>query len=59
MSALAFNVNHVANTVALIQHSMRNFDASVGPAAGMMNSVMPWGGGNVTPTPPAAPPAPR
>jgi hypothetical protein len=30
------DVNHVANTIALIQHAMRNFDAHVSPAAGVM-----------------------
>ena len=59
MGSLAANVNHMANTVALIQHSTRNIDASVAPAAGMMNSFMPWGGGNSFGAPPFAPPAPR
>jgi hypothetical protein len=59
MARMDANVNHVANTVALIQHSMRNFDASVSPAAGVMNSFMPWGGRGNSLTPPFAPPAPR
>ena len=59
MVALDANMNHMANTVALIQHSTRNIDASVAPAAGMMNSFMPWGGGNRFGSPPFAPPAPR
>ncbi len=49
------DVNHVANTVALIQHAMRNFDAHVSPAAG----VMLWGSRGNPLTPPFAPPAPR
>jgi len=58
MSALTGNVNHIANTVALIQHSTRNIDASVVPATGMMNSFMPWGRSGYLGAPPAAPPAP-
>ena len=58
VNRIAGDVNHIANTVALIQHSTRNLDASVAPAAGMMNSFMPWGGGNSV-APPFAPPAPR
>ncbi len=55
---ISLDVNHIANTVALIQHSARNLDASVSPAASMMNSFMPWGGGNAG-APPYARPAPR
>jgi uncharacterized protein YoxC len=59
MSALTANINHMANTVALIQHSTRNIDANVGPAANMMNSFMPWSRGGFFGAPPAAPPAPQ
>ena len=56
---MSADMNHMANTVSLIQHSARNLDASVGPAANMVNSFFPmWGGGNRYPgAPPYAPPA--
>jgi hypothetical protein len=59
MGVLTADVNHMANTVALIQHSARNLDSSIGPAAGIMNSFMPFGAGRYFGAPPAASPAPR
>ncbi|HUO53094.1 MAG TPA: hypothetical protein VMU18_00015 [Rhodoblastus sp.] len=58
MAAMESSTSHMAATVALIQHSARNLDASVGPAMGMMNNFMPFGaGGNSWPgAPPFAPP---
>jgi hypothetical protein len=58
MAAMNATTTHMANTVALIQHSARNLDASVGPGMGMMNRFIPFGaGGNNWPgAPPFAPP---
>lgn len=55
------NMRQMTNTIGLIQHSARNLDQSIGPAAGMVNSFMPfgWGGNNYGGAPPYAPPAPR
>ena len=49
MGAVAFNVNHMANTTGLISHSMRNMDIGSAPAGGFMNSMssfMPLGFGH-------------
>jgi len=54
-------IEQLGNTVALMQHSARNLDASIGPAMGAFNRMMPlgwfgnpWGG-----APPAAAPMVR
>lgn len=58
MAAVKASTAHMANTVALIQHSARNLDTSFGPAMGAMNRFMPFGmGGNSWQGPPPyAPP---
>jgi hypothetical protein len=56
MMALTGNMSHMANTVALIQHSARNLDANLAPAGGMMNTFMPWSRSSRG-SPPFAPPA--
>jgi outer membrane murein-binding lipoprotein Lpp len=57
MAAMDMTTRQMATTVALIQHSARNLDASLGPAMGTMNKFMPFsGGGNSWPgAPPFAP----
>jgi hypothetical protein len=55
------STQHMANTVGLIQHSTRNLDRSFGPAMGMMNNWVPWGGGGnrgYQGAPPYSPPLP-
>jgi hypothetical protein len=60
MAVMETSTSHMAATVALIQHSARNLDASVGPAMGMMNNFMPFGaGGNNWPGAPPFAPMPR
>ncbi len=52
MAAIEASTGNIAMTVTLIQHSVRNLDASVGPAMGAMNRVMPFGAaGNNWPGP--------
>lgn len=57
MTAIEASTGHMTATVALIQHSARNLDSSIGPGMGMMNNFMPFGaGGNSYPgAPPFAP----
>lgn len=57
VTQMSSSVGQMTNTVALIQHSARNLDQSIGPAAGMMNSFMPFFGNNYRGAPPYAPPA--
>ena len=61
MTAIEASTAHMSATVALIQHSARNLDSSIGPGMGMMNNFMPFGaGGNSYPgAPPFAPPPGR
>lgn len=53
------NIRQMTNTVGLIQHSATNMDRSIAPAANMMNSFVPFWGGNRYGSPPYAGPAPR
>lgn len=51
-------INQMGNTVALMQHSARNLDQSIGPVMGAMNRFIPfgWGGNNYGGAPPYAQP---
>jgi hypothetical protein len=52
IAAMDMTTRQMSATVALIQHSARNLDASVGPAMGAMNKFIPFGaGGNNWPGP--------
>lgn len=42
LTTMSADVSHMANTVALIQHSARNLDANLAPAGNMMNTFLPW-----------------
>jgi hypothetical protein len=57
VTQMSSTMGQMTNTVALIQHSARNLDQSIGPAAGMMNSFMPFFGNGYGGAPPYAPPA--
>jgi hypothetical protein len=43
IAAMDMTTRQMSTAVALIQHSARNLDASVGPAMGAMNKIMPFG----------------
>ena len=45
MAAMDMTTRQMSTAVALIQHSARNLDASVGPAMGAVNKFMPFGAG--------------
>jgi hypothetical protein len=50
MASMDMTTRQMSTAVALIQHSARNLDASVGPAMGAMNKLVPFGaGGNSWP----------
>lgn len=49
MAAMDMTTRQMSTAVALIQHSARNLDASVGPAMGAVNKFVPFGGGNSWP----------
>ena len=57
MTSIEASTAHMTATIALIQHSARNLDQSIGPGMGMLNNFMPFGaGGNTYPgAPPFAP----
>jgi hypothetical protein len=57
VTQMSSTMGQMTNTVALIQHSARNLDQSIGPAAGMMNGFMPFFGNTYRGAPPYAPPA--
>ncbi|MCI4680855.1 hypothetical protein K9U39_01335 [Rhodoblastus acidophilus] len=60
VAAVEASTREMSLTVALIQHSARNLDASIGPAMGTMNNFMPFGaGGNRWPGAPPFAPMPR
>lgn len=58
LNTVSTQLGQMGNTVALMQHSARNLDQSIGPAMGTFNRMVPfnWMGSQYNGAPPYAPP---